>query len=88
MKLYDIKETVTDNQKEITARGITSKNWKLFNTKNNGCSPLDTDWNQRESIVIAAGTWVDYTLQETHAGNVHSISYKIDNDTFSRTITK
>ncbi len=88
MKLYDITQTITGNQKCIKAGGFTSKNWKLKNKSNDGKSPLDSDWNKKETIVIAAGTWVDYTMQETHSGDVHTITYTTNGDKYYRTVTK
>ncbi len=84
MKLYDATQTIIRGMKLVKARGFTSKNWKLRNLSNDGESPLGGGF-ERESVVIKAGTWVDYTMQETHSGNIHTITYEVAGEKYSKT---
>ena len=86
MKLHNRKVSKNRyNQVIVTARLLTSKNWKLLNNANNGASPLDSKWNKNESIILPAGSWVDYTMLETHFCDYHTITYKNTKGTFSKT---
>jgi len=86
MKIYNKCVTSANNQKEVSGQILTSKQFKLVNDANNGRSPLDTDWDKNEYCIIAAGTMVDYFMQETHTGNQHNISIRKDGVNYSKNI--
>jgi hypothetical protein len=56
----------------------------LLNKANNGLSPFDTNWNKEESIVLEAGTYVEYIKTVYPKTVVHTITHS----NFSKTITK
>ena len=73
-------------QKTITGKITLSKNFELLNDANNGRSPLDVTWNHEdERIFLPAGEIVDYRMQETHQGNAHTISFKQNGITYTKT---
>ncbi len=74
MRLYNRKEETKHGQKTVTGRLLTSKQFRLLNVKNIGESPLNPRYDKKnEGINVAAGTWVDYEMNETHTGNYHTI---------------
>lgn len=70
---------IQNGQKTVTGEIFLAKHTKVFNIKNQGLSPLDHRYRDnkvdRNSIVLPAGTKVRYTMQETHTGSSHTISY-------------
>lgn len=89
MKRFISKPKVTTNeynQKLITGIITLSKSTKLVNSRNNGKSPLDADWDSKNTeIYLKAGEIVNYQMQETHNGNSHTISFKVNDIIYTST---
>lgn len=81
-----MKMTVTTNdagQKRFKGT-ITLKEDTIFlNTKNNGSSPFDLDWDKEYSIIVDKGTIVQYLGQETRRGFHHTVSLRRNGKRFS-----
>ncbi len=87
MKIHNREVRYFNKQKVVTGRLLTSKNWELLNSRNNGLSPLDNSYNHTKThIILPAGTWVDYYMQETHIANYHTISYTTNNLIYTKTV--
>ena len=82
-----LNKTVTVNSaKQVHVKGelITAKQFLLTNIKNQGLTPFDIQWrsDNTEYIIIAAGTLVDYDMQETHEGNSHTITVRREGEVY------
>ena len=79
MRLLNAKQTTnTYGQKKIVGDLILKKSRVFRNSKNDGCSPLDPEYDTEQHYTVPRGTLVSYTANSTHNGVYHCVRYTRD----------
>ena len=70
-------------QKTITGKIILKEDTKFLNNANYGKTPFDWNWNKNDSIIIKAGTEVNYRGQETRSYFLHEVWIRVGSNIFN-----
>jgi hypothetical protein len=84
MQIKDRKEVTSKyGQKTITGKIVLTEDTKMLNKSNDGKTPFDYNWNKNSSLIVKAGTEVDYRGQEMRMYFYHEVWITTDKGTFS-----
>jgi hypothetical protein len=80
-----INKKVVENesgQKTTTGRIKLKADTEMLNRANDGKGSGDRRWNKKSSVVVPAGTEVEYLGQETRTGMYHTVTHRIGKNVF------